>query len=85
MAKINLNTKKLPLSLWDKGFWKVTLSLAIPIALQNMLSASFSLVDTLMVSQLGDIPLSATGMAGQWSWLFGMVLFGISSGAAVFV
>ena len=85
MSRININTKKLPLSLWDKGFWKVTLSLAIPIALQNMLAASFSLVDTLMVSQLGEIQLSATGMAGQWSWLFGMVLFGISSGAAVFV
>ena len=85
MSKMNINTKKLPLSLWDKGFWKVTLSLAIPIALQNMLSASFSLIDTLMVSQLGDIQLSATGMAGQWSWLFSMALFGISSGAAVFV
>ena len=85
MSKINVNTKKLPLSLWDKGFWRVMLSLAIPIALQNMLSASFSLVDTLMVSQLGDIPLSATGMAGQWSWLLAMVLFGICSGAAVFV
>lgn len=83
--KMNINTKELPLSLWDKGFWKVTLSLAIPIALQNMLAASFSLIDTLMVGQLGDLELSATGMAGQWSWLFGMVLFGISSGAAVFV
>lgn len=82
---MNVNTKRLPLSLWDKGFWKIALSLAIPIALQNMLSASFSLVDTLMVSQLGDYELSATGMAGQWSWLFSMVLFGISSGAAVFV
>ena len=85
MSKININTKKLPLSLWDKGFWKVTLSLAVPIALQQMLSASFSLIDTLMVGQLGDIPLSATGMAGQWSWLFAMVLFGIASGASVFV
>lgn len=82
---MNVNTKKLPLSLGDKGFWKITLSLAIPIALQQMLMASFSLIDTLMVGQLGDIPLSATGMAGQWSWLFNMVLFGISSGAAVFV
>ena len=76
---------KLPLSLGDRSFWRVTLSLAIPIALQNMLSASFSLVDTLMVSQLGDIQLSATGMAGQWTWLFNMMLFGIASGAAVFV
>lgn len=82
---MNINTKKLPLSLWDKGFWKVTLSLAIPIALQQMLSASFSLIDTLMVGQLGDVALSATGMAGQWSWLFAMVLFGIVSGASVFV
>lgn len=85
MSKYNVNTKKLPLKLWDKTFWSVTLSLAIPIALQNMLAASFSLIDTLMVSQLGEFQLAATGMAGQWSWLFGMVLFGISSGAAVFV
>lgn len=85
MRKININTQKLPLSLWDKGFWKVTLSLALPIALQNMLTASFSLIDTLMVGQLGDVQLSSVGMAGQWSWLLGMVLFGISSGAAVFV
>lgn len=81
---MNINTKKLPLSLWDKGFWKTTLSLAIPIALQQMLSASFSLIDTLMVGQLGDISLSATGMAGQWSWLFAMVIFGIASGASLF-
>ena len=85
MSKFNINTQKLPLSLRDKGFWKVTLSLAIPIALQQMLSASFSLIDTLMVGQLGDISLSATGMAGQWSWLFAMVLFGIVSGASIFV
>ena len=82
---MNINTKKLPLSLWDKGFWKMTLSLAIPIAFQNMLVASFGLVDTLMVGQLGDVSLSATGMAGQWSWLLNMVIFGISSGAAIFI
>ncbi len=85
MFKNNINHKKLPLSLGDRTFWRITLALAIPIALQNMLIASFSLIDTLMVSQLGDIELSATGMAGQWTWLFNMVLFGISSGAAVFV
>lgn len=85
MSKNWIKKASLPLSLGDKSFWRVTLALAIPIALQNMLSASFSLVDTLMVSQLGDIQLSATGMAGQWTWLFNMMLFGIASGAAVFV
>ena len=69
----------------DGGFWRTTLKLAIPIALQNMLTSSFARVDTLMVSMLGDIPLAAAGMAGQWSWLLNIFLFGVSSGAAIFI
>lgn len=69
----------------DRGFWRVTMRLALPIAFQNMLVSSFSLVDTLMVSMLGDISLAAAGMAGQWSWLLNIFLFGISSGAAIFI
>ena len=68
----------------DKTFWRGLLSLALPIAVQNLLTSSFTLVDTLMVGQLGDVSLAAVGMAGQWSWLLNMVLFGISSGASVF-
>ena len=85
MSSITKKSNNLPLSLGDKGFWRVALALAIPIALQNMLTASFSLIDTLMVGQLGPIALSATGMAGQWSWLLNMVIFGIASGASVFI
>jgi len=68
-----------------KRFWGSVLSLAIPIAIQNLLTSSFVLVDTLMVGQLGDVALAAVGMAGQWSWLLNMVLFGVCSGAAVFI
>ena len=71
--------------LGDRAFWRVTLRLALPIAFQNMLISSFSLVDTLMVSMLGDISLAAAGMAGQWSWLLNIFLFGVSSGAAIFI
>ncbi len=71
--------------LGDGGFWKVTLRLAIPIAFQNMLTSSFSLVDTLMVSMLGDVSLAAAGMAGQWSWLLNIFLFGVSSGASIYI
>lgn len=69
----------------DKGFWKTTLKLATPIVLQNILISSFTLADTLFVSQLGDVSLSAVGMIGQWGWLLNMVLIGISSGTSVFV
>lgn len=68
----------------EKHFWRSMLTLAIPIAVQNLLTSSFTLVDTLMVGQLGDVSLAAVGMAGQWSWLLNMVIFGICSGAAVF-
>lgn len=71
--------------LGGKRFWQQTLMLAIPIALQNLLTSSFLLVDTLMVGQLGDVALSSVGMAGQWSWLLNIVVFGICSGSSVFV
>ena len=70
--------------LFEGRFWSAALRLAVPIALQNLLVCSFSLVDTIMVGQLGDIALSAVGMAGQWSWLMNMVLFGVASGASVY-
>lgn len=69
----------------DKGFWKTMLRLAAPIAFQNMLISSFTLADTLFVSMLGDIQLSAVGMIGQWGWLLNMMLYGICSGTSVFV
>lgn len=69
----------------DKGFWKTALKLAVPVALQNMLTSSFTLADTLLVSQLGDVALSSVGMVGQWGWLMTMILFGFASGATVFV
>ncbi len=67
-----------------KRYWNTVLHLAIPIAIQNLLTSSFVLVDTLMVGQLGDVSLAAVGMAGQWSWLLNLTLFGFSSAASVF-
>lgn len=67
------------------GFFKQMLKLALPIAFQNLLISSFTLVDTLMVGQLGNEALAAVGMAGQWSWLLQITLFGIVSGMSIFV
>ena len=69
----------------DKPFWQVASRLALPIALQNVLTSSFVLVDTLMVSRLGDLTLSSIGMAGQWAWFASLLAFGLCSGMSVFV
>ena len=76
---------KLTKYLGDKPFWTVTMRLAFPIALQNVLTSSFQLVDTMMVSRLGDLTLSAVGMAGQWGWMAMLLGFGLCSSMSVFV
>ncbi len=68
----------------DKDFWRVTLRLGFPIAVQNMLTSSFAIIDTLMVSRLGSVALSSVGLAGQWSWFMSIIGFGICSGMSVF-
>ena len=68
-----------------KDFWSLLLKLALPIALQHLLVNSLTFIDTLFMSQLGDIALSASGMANQWNWLMSMISFGICSGTALFV
>lgn len=69
----------------DRDFWRITLRLALPVAIQNVLTSSFQLIDTMMVSQLGDVTLSAVGMAAQWGWLVTLLGFGMCSGMSVFV
>ena len=75
----------LPRMEWrDPVFWATALRLALPVAVQNLLISSFALVDTLMVGQLGDVPLSAIGMATQWAWFLNVCQFGFCSGATLF-
>lgn len=69
----------------DKMFWKTAIRLSIPVALQNLLTSSFTLADTLFVSNLGNASLSSVGMIGQWTWLMNMVLVGFCSATTVFV
>lgn len=67
------------------GFTRTLLSIAIPVTLQNLLASSFTLIDTLMIGVLGDMPLAAVGMAGKWTWFLTIVFFGFASGASVFI
>lgn len=63
-------------------FYKKMLALAIPIALQQLLTSCAQLVDTAMVVGLGNASTAAIGVASRWSFLINLALFGISSGVA---
>lgn len=68
----------------DKQFWKNSVKLAVPVAFQNLLTSSYSLADTLLVSNLGTAALSSVGMIGQWTFLMNMILVGFCSATSVF-
>ena len=70
--------------LTDRRFWKSTLALALPIALQNLLSSSLAIIDNLMIGQLGDIAVGAIGVSAQVSQLINIFLFGLTAGGTVF-
>ncbi|MBR1781044.1 MAG: MATE family efflux transporter [Oscillospiraceae bacterium] len=69
----------------DRTFQRTALALTLPILLQNLLSTSFALVDTLMISSLGPVELTAVGLCASWIQLLNVLLFGITSGAGVLV
>lgn len=49
----------------DKSFYKTLIALAIPTALQNLISFLVTFADNLMVSPLGDAAVSGVYMGGQ--------------------
>ncbi len=68
----------------DKTFLKRMLSLAIPVAFQQFISAALNMVDVLMVGQLGETAIAALGLANQIFFLYILFLFGVTSGTAIF-
>jgi putative MATE family efflux protein len=68
----------------DKKFLRALLSLAIPVAFQQFISAGVNMVDVLMVGQLGESAIAALGLANQLFFLLIIFLFGVTSGIAIF-
>lgn len=68
----------------EKSFYKILLTLAIPIIVQNFLSSSLNMVDNLMIGNLGEASIAAVGQANQLFFLFTLMSFGLNSGGAIF-
>lgn len=66
----------------NKGFFKNMAKLALPIAAQQLLVSCAQLIDTAMVTGLGNVVVSAVGVSSRWIFLMNLFYFGISSGSA---
>ena len=69
----------------NKKFYKLLLTLCIPIIIQQLISTSVNIIDTVMISSLGEASVAAIGVANQYFFLFNMALSGIVGGAGVFI
>lgn len=67
------------------GFYKNMLRLALPIAMQQLLVSCAQLVDTAMVTRLGNVVVSSIGVSSRWIFLMNLFYFGISSGSAAMI
>lgn len=79
--------KKLFRTLYIKEpeFYKLVAKIAIPIALQSLITTGVNMMDTLMISALGETQLSAVSLANQFIMLFQGCCMGIGMGASVLV
>lgn len=69
----------------DWSFYKRMLAITIPIALQNVISLSVNMMDTVMLGQLGDVAIAASNLGGQLFTILDVLGFGMASGAAVLI
>lgn len=67
-----------------KAFFTAVLTLAFPIALQNLLSTTASMVDTIMIGSQGELAVAAVGICSQITSLFFSCYFGFAGGALLF-
>ncbi len=69
----------------EPGFYKRLWKLSLPMIMQNLITFSLGLIDTLMVSQLGKEAMSAVTAANVPVFILISLVFGFQSGLGILV
>lgn len=70
MKKVNFNITD-----GDNFYRRLTIA-GIPMVIQQVISVTLNLADTIMVGKVSENALAAVGAANQVYFIFGVVLFG---------
>ncbi|MDD6395950.1 MAG: MATE family efflux transporter [Firmicutes bacterium] len=65
------------------NFRKTVFQIALPITVQSLVQASFSVIDQIMTGQLGSVSVAAIGLGGKFSSLFSVVVAAIATVAGI--
>ena len=68
----------------DKNFYKKVLVITLPILIQQVITNFVSLIDNIMVGQIGTEQMSGVAIVNQLIFVFNVCIFGGVSGAGIF-
>ena len=68
----------------DSAFYKMVLMIALPIMIQNGITNFVSLLDNMMVGQLGTEAMSGVAIVNQLMMIYNLCIFGALSAASLF-
>lgn len=68
----------------DKAFYKMALSVAVPIMIQNGITNFVGLLDNIMVGRVGTEQMSGIAIVNQLLLVFNLAVFGAISGVGIF-
>jgi putative MATE family efflux protein len=68
---------------FDQTFNRALLTLVIPIALQNLISAAVTSADIVILGMIDQTTMSAVSLAGQVTFVISLFYFGLATGAGI--
>ena len=68
----------------SRTFYRQVAVIAIPIIIQNGITNFVSLLDNIMIGQVGTLQMSGVSIVNQLIFVFNLCIFGASSGAGIF-
>ena len=70
--------------LGDRAFHRMVMRIAVPVMVQNGITNFVSLLDNIMVGQVGTEPMSGVAIVNQLMFVYNLCIFGGLAGAGIF-
>ncbi len=67
----------------ESGFSKSLIRIALPVTLQSLLQSSFSVIDQIMIGQLGSESIAGIGLGGKFASVYTVILGAVAAVAGI--
>lgn len=68
----------------DRAFYKRYITIALPMIIQNFITNFVSLLDNIMVGQLGTEQMTGVAIINQLNFVYFLAVFGVAGAASIF-